>query len=89
MRRKIYRELVTWKNTQAGRSALLIEGAGCVGKSYAVEEFAKNEYRSYVLIDFNSAPEDVTTLFHDGVALLVLGVELDLLAVGASLVIEL
>lgn len=65
MRRKIYRELVTWKNTQAGRSALLIEGAGCVGKSYAVEEFAKNEYRSYVLIDFNSAPEDVTTLFRD------------------------
>ncbi len=63
MKRKIYKELVTWKNTQAGSTVLLIEGAGCVGKSYVAEEFAKNEYRSYILIDFKTAPKEVTDIF--------------------------
>ena len=53
MKRKIYKELVNWKNTELGRTALLIDGARRVGKSYIAEEFAKNEYKSYIMIDFN------------------------------------
>ena len=52
MRRKIFDRLVQWKNESKGTSALLIEGARRVGKSYIVEEFAKKEYDSYVLINF-------------------------------------
>ncbi|MDR1832686.1 MAG: AAA family ATPase [Fusobacteriaceae bacterium] len=64
MKRKIYAELSAWKNEGAGRTALLIDGARRVGKSYIVEEFARNEYKTSVLIDFNRAPEDVKNLFH-------------------------
>lgn len=52
MKRKIYNKLLNWKHDEQGRVALLIEGARRVGKSYIVEEFAKNEYRSYILVDF-------------------------------------
>ena len=63
MRRKIYDELLAWKNNVNGESALLIQGARRVGKSYIAEEFAKKEYRSYILIDFNKAGDDVKGLF--------------------------
>ena len=63
MKRKIYNELINWKNTELGRTALLIDGARRVGKSYIAEEFAKNEYRSYIMIDFNRASEDIKDLF--------------------------
>ena len=53
MRRKIYEKLLDWKSNDAHRTVLLIDGARRVGKSYIVEEFAKNEYDSYILIDFN------------------------------------
>ena len=48
MKRKIYNELINWKNTELGRTALLIDGARRVGKSYIAEEFAKNEYKNYI-----------------------------------------
>ena len=63
MKRKIYQHLVQWKEKSAGKTALLIDGARRVGKSYIAEEFAKNEYDSYILIDFNSASKEVTDLF--------------------------
>ena len=63
MRRKIYDELLAWKNNVNGESALLIQGARRVGKSYIAEEFAKKEYRSYILIDFNKAGDDIKELF--------------------------
>lgn len=63
MKRKIYNELINWKNTELGRTALLIDGARRVGKSYIAEEFAKNEYRSYIMIDFNRASEEIKDLF--------------------------
>ena len=44
---------------------MLIEGAGCVGKTYTVEEFARNEYESYVIVDFSKAGDDVKALFDD------------------------
>ena len=51
MKRKIYQELMSWKQDGAGKTALLIDGARRVGKSYIVEKFARAEYKSYILID--------------------------------------
>lgn len=64
-KRKIYQKLLEWKNESDGHTALLIEGARRIGKSTIVEEFAKNEYESYVLIDFSVAPKSVRDLFED------------------------
>lgn len=63
MKRKIYDELTKWKNNYNGKTAVLIDGARRVGKSYIVEEFAKNNYKSYILLDFNKVPDDVKKLF--------------------------
>ena len=63
--RKIYNKLLEWKRESDGHTALLIEGARRVGKSTIVEEFAKNEYESYILIDFSVAPKSVRELFED------------------------
>lgn len=65
MKRKIYSQLLEWKQTRNGDVALLIEGARRIGKSYIVEEFARNEYESYVLIDFNKVSSKVKRLFDD------------------------
>lgn len=64
-RRKIYDKLLEWKTESDGRTALLIEGARRVGKSTVVEEFAKNEYESYILIDFSRTSKAVKELFED------------------------
>jgi len=64
-KRKIYEKLLDWKNNSAGKTALLIEGARRVGKSTIVDFFAKNEYKSYILIDFAFAPKNIQTLFED------------------------
>lgn len=63
MKRKIYQQLVEWKEQRQGEVALLIEGARRIGKSYIVEEFGRNEYDSYLLIDFNKAPQMVHEWF--------------------------
>ena len=63
MKRKIYEQLIRWKKDGAGKTALLIDGARRVGKSYVAEEFAKNEYHSYLLIDFNRVGSEVKDLF--------------------------
>lgn len=62
-KRKLYERLLEWKRVQNGKSAILIEGARRVGKSTLVEQFAKNEYESYILIDFNEASDEVKSLF--------------------------
>ncbi|MCI8337972.1 MAG: ATP-binding protein [Lachnospiraceae bacterium] len=64
-RRKIYDRLVEWKRESQGKTALLIEGARRIGKSTVAEEFAKNEYKNYILIDFSMASKDVKELFED------------------------
>ena len=53
MRRKIYDKLLEWKKNHKGDTALLIEGARRIGKSYIVEEFARKEYVSYPLAELN------------------------------------
>lgn len=64
-KRKIYDNLLKWKNDTNGSTALLVEGARRVGKSTIVEEFAKKEYQSYILIDFSNASKDTIALFDD------------------------
>lgn len=64
-RRKIYDKLVQWKRESNGRTALLVEGARRVGKSTVVEEFARKEYESYILIDFSKAARAIRELFED------------------------
>lgn len=54
MKRKIYNSLLEWKQERSIKEALLIDGARRVGKSFIVEEFAKNEYKSYILINFSN-----------------------------------
>lgn len=63
MKRKIYNEIAKWKKDGAGKTALLIDGARRVGKSYIAEEFAKAAYKSYILIDFNRVSDEVKDLF--------------------------
>lgn len=63
MKRKIYDELVRWKENSQGKTAILIDGARRVGKSYIAEAFAKENYKSYVLIDFSKAPKVIKDLF--------------------------
>lgn len=64
-KRKLYSKMLEWKNQFDGKTALLIKGARRVGKSTLVEEFAKNEYESYILIDFSIASKEVHELFND------------------------
>ena len=63
MKRKVYNDILKWKEESQGKTALLIEGARRVGKSYIVEEFAKDNYKSYILIDFSKVPNEVKELF--------------------------
>ena len=65
MRRKIYDKMLQWKHEKNGTTALLIEGARRIGKSWIAEEFARNEYESYILIDFSKAPRRVKEWFDE------------------------
>lgn len=63
--RKIYNRIKNWKESAGGRKALLIEGARRIGKSTVAEEFGKNEYETYILIDFNKASKKIRETFDD------------------------
>lgn len=65
MKRKIYEDILKWKKESNGKTALLIEGARRVGKSYIAEKFAKENYKSYILIDFSKAPNEIKELFEN------------------------
>lgn len=62
-KRKIYDQMLEWKNEKNKNSALLIEGARRVGKTTIVKEFAKNEYSNYIYIDFTYVSNEVKNLF--------------------------
>lgn len=64
MKRKIYQKLLDWKQSRKGDVALLIEGARRIGKSYIVEEFARREYDSYLLVDFSKTNPQVMEFFN-------------------------
>lgn len=63
MYRKLYDTLLKWKNESQGKTAIMIDGARRTGKSWLAENFAKNEYKSYLLIDFYAASDEVKELF--------------------------
>lgn len=65
IKRKIYKDLCEWKDSTKGTKALMIEGARRIGKSTVAEEFGRNEYKSYILIDFNKASRKIGDLFDD------------------------
>lgn len=64
-KRKIYNELLDWKEKYHGTYAVLVKGARIVGKSTIVEEFAKNEYKSYIKIDFSYLTKEMASVFED------------------------
>ena len=64
-KRKIYNEILEWKENRSNKYALLIKGARRVGKSTIAEEFAKNEFKSYILIDFAHTSKEIIGLFDD------------------------
>jgi predicted AAA+ superfamily ATPase len=65
LKRKIYDNLLAWKKQSDGASALMIDGARRVGKSFLCKLFAENEYKSHIIIDFGNAPKDILDLFED------------------------
>ena len=64
-KRKIYDTMLKWKTERNGDTALLIQGARRIGKSTIAEEFARHEYKSYILIDFSKVSKEVSDLFND------------------------
>ena len=64
-KRKIYDTMLKWKTERNGDTALLIQGARRIGKSTIAEEFARREYKSYILIDFSKVSKEVSDLFND------------------------
>ena len=64
-KRKIYYKLLQWKKDSDGKTALLIEGARRIGKSTIVESFGRNEYKSYIIIDFSIVSKNIRELFED------------------------
>lgn len=64
-KRKIYDYLLQWKNERKGQTAILVQGARRVGKSTLVKFFAKQEYKSHILIDFSKCSQEVFNLFSD------------------------
>lgn len=65
MKRKIYDELVKWKENSQGKTAILIDGSRRVGKSYIAELFAKENYKSYILIDFSLVGDEIKNIFNN------------------------
>ena len=57
--------MLQWKEERNGSTALLVKGARRVGKSTLIEEFAKNEYQSYILIDFSETSKEISELFEN------------------------
>lgn len=64
-KRKIYQQLLDWKKESDGQTALLVQGSRRIGKSTVVEEFAKREYVSHIMIDFSKVKPEVLALFQD------------------------
>lgn len=64
-KRKVYDKLIEWKENYANECAALLEGARRVGKSTIAETFGKNEYKSYVMLDFSKATDNIRKIFDD------------------------
>lgn len=65
LRRKLYNSLIQWKEKSQGKTALLIDGARRIGKSFLCEEFGKNEYKSYIIVDFGNIAKEIIDVFEN------------------------
>ena len=63
LKRKAYAKMLAWKKESNGTTALIIDGARRVGKSYICKDFARNEYESHILLDFGNISEEILELF--------------------------
>ena len=63
--RKVTDKLKEWKEKYAPKYAVLLEGARRVGKTTVAEDFAKNNYRSYIKIDFANINSELLDVFKD------------------------
>ena len=66
-KRKIYDKMLEWKQLSDGASALMLEGARRIGKSTIVEEFARNEYEDYLILDFAKENKNIKVNFEDNI----------------------
>lgn len=64
-KRKVYDELLAWKDKYSDGYAVLLEGARRVGKSTIAEEFAKKEYASYIAVNFANITDELRDVFDD------------------------
>ena len=64
-KRKVADKLKKWKETYNGKYAILLEGARRVGKTTLATNFAKENYKSYILIDFSNTSKSIIDLFDD------------------------
>jgi predicted AAA+ superfamily ATPase len=67
LKRRIYDRLLEWKNQRQGRTALLIEGARRIGKSHIAERFGREEYKSFLLVDFSRITRQVLAIFEEDI----------------------
>lgn len=65
LKRKIYDNLLNWKKNSNGETAVLIDGARRVGKSYLCKHFAENEYKSHIIIDFGKVSKEILDVFEN------------------------
>ena len=64
-KRKAYDKLLEWKKNYSDKYAVLLEGARRVGKSTIAVNFARNEYKSYILLDFSKTHNNILECFDD------------------------
>lgn len=64
-KRKVTDKLLQWKKAYNGKYAALLEGARRVGKTTIAESFAKENYKSYIMIDFSNVSKDMLDVFED------------------------
>lgn len=64
-KRKATEKLREWKEKYSSKYAVLLQGARRVGKSTIAENFAKDNYKSYILIDFSNVTKEVLQIFND------------------------
>lgn len=67
IKRKAYDDLLKWKNESKGSTALLIDGARRVGKSFLAKKFAENEYKSHILINFSKISKEIKLIFENDI----------------------
>ena len=62
-KRKVYEKMIKWKNEFAPNYALFLKGARRVGKSTLALKFGKENYKSFIEIRFDRAPDEIKELF--------------------------